>query len=84
MSIVKRSISVTDEQHAWVKNQIELGNYGNESEVFRDLIRKEQQRQDKIAQLQRLITEGIESGYSEKTVSQIWAEARKNYEMQNG
>ncbi len=83
MSIVKRSISVTDEQHSWIKAQIERGTYGNESEVYRDLIRKEQERQDKIAHLQKLIIEGEESGMSDKTARQVFAEIKQRIHEQN-
>ena len=34
MGMVKKSISVTDQQAGWIKAQIETGNYGNESEVL--------------------------------------------------
>jgi putative addiction module CopG family antidote len=40
--MVKKSISVTQQQDAWVSAQIETGRYGNESEVVRDLIRERQ------------------------------------------
>ncbi len=38
MGMVKKSISVTENQEQWVKSQIDSGRFGNESEVFRDLI----------------------------------------------
>lgn len=33
MAIVKKSISVTDQQNNWIRAQIESGHYGNESET---------------------------------------------------
>ena len=42
--MVKKSISVTEQQNAWINAQIETGRYGNESEVVRDLIRERQSR----------------------------------------
>ena len=33
MSMVKKSITVTDQQDSWIKAQIEMGYYGNESEI---------------------------------------------------
>ena len=44
MPMVKKSISVTEQQDAWISVQIETGRYGNESEVVRDLIRERQIR----------------------------------------
>lgn len=42
MAMVKKSITVTDQQNNWIKAQIEMGHYGNESEVVRELIRERQ------------------------------------------
>ena len=42
MGMVKKSISVTEQQEQWVKSQISSGHFGNESEVIRDLIRERQ------------------------------------------
>ena len=42
--MVKKSISVTEQQAVWINAQIETGRYGNESEVVRDLIRERQIR----------------------------------------
>ena len=42
MSMVKKSISVTDQQDNWIKAQVDTGRYGNESEVLRELIRERQ------------------------------------------
>jgi antitoxin ParD1/3/4 len=45
MAIVKKSISVTDQQDRWIKAQIQSGHFGNESEVVRELIRERQIRE---------------------------------------
>lgn len=50
---------------------------GNASDHVRDLIRRDQERAGKIAQLQRLIDEGLESGVSDRTMKDIRAEARR-------
>jgi antitoxin ParD1/3/4 len=49
MSMVKKSISVTDQQSDWMKAQITTGHYGNESEVIRELIRERQLREQETA-----------------------------------
>lgn len=56
------NVSLPDPMKDWVEAQAATGRYANASDYVRDLIRKDQERADKIAQLQRLITEGIESG----------------------
>lgn len=45
MAMVKKSITVTDQQASWIRTQIEMGHYGNESEVVRELIRERQLRE---------------------------------------
>ena len=45
MPMVKKSISVTEQQDIWISSQIKTGRYGNESEVVRDLIRERQIRE---------------------------------------
>jgi antitoxin ParD1/3/4 len=47
---------------AWVDSRMQGGRYGNAGDSVRDLIRRDQERQQGIAELQGLITEGLESG----------------------
>ena len=49
MSMVKKSISVTDQQSHWIAGQVATGRYGNESEVIRELIRERQVREQETA-----------------------------------
>jgi antitoxin ParD1/3/4 len=61
---------------AWVEEQTRSGRYGNSSDVVRDLIRREQVRAEKIANMQRLVDEGRASGISERTPREIIEAAR--------
>lgn len=56
------NVSLPEPLKAWVEAQAETGRYANASDYVRDLIRKDQERASKLDALQRLITEGIESG----------------------
>lgn len=56
------NLSLPDPMKAWVEAQAESGRYANASDYVRDLIRKDQDRANKLDALQRLITEGMESG----------------------
>jgi antitoxin ParD1/3/4 len=73
----RKTITVTDQQDEWIKARIGAGNYTNDSEYIRDLIRKDQERHAKIAAMQKLIDEAEESGISPLSVEEIWAEARR-------
>ena len=79
MALVKKSITVTDRQEQWIREQIASGEYGNDSEYFRDLIRRDRKRKGQFRALQEAITEGLDSGIGNRTVKEIWAEAEKRY-----
>jgi antitoxin ParD1/3/4 len=61
----------------WVEAQAETGRYSNVSDYVRDLIRREQDRNDKIAHMQRLVDEARASGVSNLTMDDIRAMALK-------
>ena len=71
------NISLPDQMKDWVEAQAETGRYANSSDYARDLIRRDQERAEQIARLQKLITEGIESGISERSFDEIMEEARR-------
>jgi antitoxin ParD1/3/4 len=71
------NVSLPDAMKAWVEDQAETGRYSNASDYVRDLIRRDQERADKIAALQRLVDEAEESGVSQNAMSDILAIARR-------
>ena len=84
MALVKKSITVTDRQEQWIRVQVASGEYGNDSEYFRDLIRRDQERNAQFRALKQAIQEGLESGVGDKTVREIWAEAEQRYRVKHG
>jgi antitoxin ParD1/3/4 len=84
MRTVRKTITLTDKQEQWVKAQIASGDYTNDSEYFRDLVRRDQERGTKLEALRDAVREGLESGVSERTVGEIWAEAEARYKSRNG
>lgn len=77
MVLVKKSITLTQPQDDWVKRQVEAGRYANESELLRDLIRREQDRSPGLEQVRRLLLEGRQSGKSERSAEEIFAHAKQ-------
>lgn len=73
------NVSLPEEMKAWVEAEVRTGRYGNSSDVVRDLIRREQVKQDKIAHWQRLVDEARASGYSDRTPEEIVASARRRF-----
>ena len=84
MALVKKSITVTDRQEKWIRAQIDSGEYGNDSEYFRDLIRRDQEQNARFRALKEAIQDGLESGLSDKTVKEVWAEAEQRYRARHG
>ncbi|MCR5855577.1 type II toxin-antitoxin system ParD family antitoxin [Mesorhizobium sp. J428] len=70
------NISLPDQMREWVEAQTKTGRYGNASDYVRDLIRHDQEREAKIAHLQRLVDEARASGISDKTAEEVIATAR--------
>ena len=71
------NVSLPDAMKDWVESQTRTGRYGNASDYVRDLIRRDQERADKIAAMQRLVDEGLASGISEHSMDEILAIARR-------
>jgi antitoxin ParD1/3/4 len=62
MGTVRKTITLTEQQDNWVKAQIEAGNYTNDSEYIRDLIRREQERSADTEAIRAALLEGEASG----------------------
>ena len=71
------NVSLPDQMKAWVETQANSGRYGNASDYVRDLIRRDQERQDAIASIQNAIDEGIRSGVSTRSMDELLDEARR-------
>ena len=88
MTMVKKSISVTEKQNDWIRAQIDTGHFGNESEVMRELIRERQMREEEsaseIAAIRKALMEGEKSGHSDISVDEIWQEVRRGPKSKNG
>ena len=70
------NVSLPDAMKEWVEAQARSGPYSNASDYVRDLVRRDQERRRVIAELQTLISEGIDSGLSEKSMGDILVAAR--------
>ena len=88
MGMVKKSITVTEQQDSWIKTQIESGHFGNESEIIRELIRERQLReQETSAEIEAIrvaLIEGEQSGFSDRSVDEIWQDARQRHRSRSG
>ncbi|MEM0987351.1 MAG: type II toxin-antitoxin system ParD family antitoxin [Pseudomonadota bacterium] len=71
------NVSLPDPMKQWVEQQTQGGRYSNASDYIRDLIRRDQDRDAKIAAMQRLVDEGLASGISDRSPEDIRAMARQ-------
>ena len=53
--MIRKTISMPDEMGRWIADQLASGRYGNESEYIRDLIRRDQENQRKLADLRTML-----------------------------
>ena len=70
------NVSLPDPMKDWVEDQTKTGRYGNASDYVRDLIRRDQEKQDWIARMRAAIQEGLDSGISSRSMADIRAAAR--------
>jgi len=75
--MAQMNVSVPDGLKAWAEARVAEGRYSSTSDYVRDLMRRDQERAEKIANFQRLVDEGRASGISDRTMQDILAEGRR-------
>lgn len=65
MATVRKTITVTDQQDQWIAAQVRAGRFTNDSELIRDLIRREQERSADLQAVRQALIEGERSGKPE-------------------
>jgi len=79
MKTTRKTITLSEQQDAWVKARIDSGDYTNDSEYFRDMIRRDQQESSEALALKKAIQEGLEGGISKRNVREIWQAAERRH-----
>ena len=71
------NISFTEKQEKYIRDKVASGNYKNASEVVREALRLLESEEDKkLAFLRAEIQRGIDSGYSDRSIEEIFEEAK--------
>lgn len=83
MAMVKKSITVTDQQENWIQEQMRAGHYGTDSELIREALREKQNRMAEVEAIRSLLIEGENSGVS-KLIPEELVEAVIEKRRQNG
>ena len=71
------NISLPPPMKSWAESRAKDGRYSNTSDYVRDLIRKDQEREGAIAEIQSLIDDGLESGPARSFDFEGFVAARK-------
>jgi antitoxin ParD1/3/4 len=74
MTTIRKTITLTDKQDDWIKIQIKNGDFTNESEYIRHLVRRDQLENAEFMRVKAAIQEGFDSGISEMDIPGIMKE----------
>ncbi|AMY67441.1 type II toxin-antitoxin system ParD family antitoxin [Frigidibacter mobilis] len=71
------NISLPEQMKTWVETRAEQGPFANSSDYIRELIRRDQARQQAITTLQTALDEGLNSGPAEVFDPEAFLRARR-------
>ena len=74
MATVRKTVTFTEQQDNWIKAQIAAGEFTNDSEYLRNLVRQDQAKNNDFISLKMKLKEGLHSGVSSKTLPEIMKE----------
>ena len=74
MGTTRKTITVTEQQDKWIKAQIDGGDFTNDSEYIRDLIRRDQARQSEVEVIRGELIRGEESGQPQAFDGELFKE----------
>ncbi len=71
------SVSLSDQMRGFIKSRVEGGDYHNESEYIRDLVRRDQERLKAEDELYADLQLALASGVSDKQIPDIVADVKQ-------
>jgi antitoxin ParD1/3/4 len=76
----RQSITITEPNSDWLKAQIERQEYTSMTDAVNDLIRQARRNEEAhIEKIRAMLIEGEASGFSNKTVNEIWEAAKQRH-----
>jgi antitoxin ParD1/3/4 len=75
--MAQMNISIPEKLKGWAESRVAEGRYSSTSDYVRDLVRRDQENEEKLRRLQAAIDEGRRSGISERTIGDIIADGRR-------
>ncbi len=74
--MARQSISFTEPNDEWLKNQVENKEYSSKSELVNDLIRQARKQQVQVDWISAKLQNAEKGGFTEDTREQILAESK--------
>ena len=74
--MARQSISFTEPNDEWLKNQVNSKEYSSKSELVNDLIRQARQQQQQIDLVRMKLEKAEKSGFTTDSKEQILAESK--------
>ena len=71
------SVSLSDKLRGFIKSRVESGDYHNESEYIRDLVRKDREKLSDDHKLLNLLRQSEQSGVSENNVLELMSSVKE-------
>jgi antitoxin ParD1/3/4 len=74
--MAQMNVSIPDKLKGWAEQRVAEGRYSSTSDYIRDLVRRDQENEERVRRLQAAIDEGRASGVSERDPFDYLAELR--------
>ncbi len=74
--MARQSISLTDPNDEWLKEQVDLKEYSSKSELVNDLIRQARQQQLQVDWVKSKLEKAEKSGFTKDSKDQILKESK--------
>ncbi len=74
MATIRKTVTFTEQQDHWIKAQIEAGEFTNDSEYLRNLVRQDQAQNNDFISLKIKLQQGLDSVVSSKSLPEIMKE----------
>lgn len=74
--MARQSISLTEPNDQWLKEQVEIQEYTSKSELVNDLIRQARKEQAEIDWLKLKLEKAEKSGFTNMSLDEILAESK--------
>lgn len=74
--MARQSITLTDPNDEWLKNQVEKNEYASKSELINDLIRQARSKEEQLKLLRLKLEHAENSGFTTDSMEEIIKESK--------